>query len=247
MAAKDKDEALKRLGGGRWQTRDGRFTIEPQGGSWVVVDAEQTDDLGLQLVRGPFGSLGAAREAIDEARTDAAPVSPLAAKLEEAAERPRPARERPPKRERRPTPATLATAPPISTNRATPEPVPPQPAPEPPAPPPPPPPPPEPAWIRGLRPAERTAARALIARLDAAGLEDAEELARAELVDGAPAVARAALRRAIEAAAAERGDREALVERLVERLAHGRDEALDVEWRLVDGDGRPIEDPLRGR
>ena len=44
MAAKDADGALKRLGGGRWQTRDGRFTIEPQGGAWVVVDAEQSDD-----------------------------------------------------------------------------------------------------------------------------------------------------------------------------------------------------------
>ena len=62
--AKDDDESLKRLGGGRWQTRDERFTIEPQSGTWVVVDGEQTDDLGLPLIRGPFGSLGAAKEAI---------------------------------------------------------------------------------------------------------------------------------------------------------------------------------------
>lgn len=248
MAAKDKDQALRRLGGGRWQTRDGRFTIEPQGGSWVVVDAEQTDDLGLQLVRGPFGSLGAAREAIDEARTDAAPVSPLAARLEEAAERPRPVRERPTRPTRGPAPKTPAA--PAPKTRAAPSPERPTLAPEPPPspePPPPPPPPPEPAWIRRLRPAERTAARALVARLEAAGLEDAEGLARAELVDGVPAVARAALRRAIEAVTAEKGDREDLVERLVERLTHGRDEALDVEWRLTDGDGRQIEDPLGGR
>ncbi|MFI5200311.1 MAG: hypothetical protein ACHQXL_08065 [Candidatus Limnocylindrales bacterium] len=60
-AAKAVDEtALKRLGGGRWQTRDERFTIEPQSGTWVVVDSEQTDDLGLPLVRGPFASLTAA-------------------------------------------------------------------------------------------------------------------------------------------------------------------------------------------
>ena len=59
--ATDTDEGLKRLGGGRWQTRDERFTIEPQSGTWVVVDAEQTDELGLALVRGPFGSLGAAK------------------------------------------------------------------------------------------------------------------------------------------------------------------------------------------
>ena len=58
----DPDDApLKRLGGGRWQTRDERFTIEPQSGTWVVVDAEQTDDFGMPLVRGPFPSLTSRR------------------------------------------------------------------------------------------------------------------------------------------------------------------------------------------
>ncbi len=71
----EKEEGLKRLGGGRWQTRDERFTIEPQSGTWAVLDAEQTDDLGLPLVRGPFKSLTAAKEAIAEARTAAAPTS----------------------------------------------------------------------------------------------------------------------------------------------------------------------------
>src|SRR6266550_69192 len=86
--AKDKDEGLKRLGGGRWQTRDERFTIEPQSGTWVVVDSEQTDDLGLALVRGPFGSLGAAREAIARARDAKPAASPLAARVAELHDRP---------------------------------------------------------------------------------------------------------------------------------------------------------------
>jgi hypothetical protein len=73
----DKDASLKRLGGGRWQTRDERFTIEPQSGTWAVLDAEQTDDLGLPLVRGPFKSLTAAKDAIAAAREAAAPSSPL--------------------------------------------------------------------------------------------------------------------------------------------------------------------------
>jgi hypothetical protein len=77
MAATADDEGLKRLGGGRWQTRDERFTIEPQSGTWAVVDTEQTDDLGLPLVRGPFKSLGAAKEAIAAARGGAPPASPL--------------------------------------------------------------------------------------------------------------------------------------------------------------------------
>lgn len=71
------DEGLRRLGGGRWQTRDERFMIEPQSGTWAVVDAEQTDDLGLPLVRGPFKSLTAAKAAIAAARAEAAPASPL--------------------------------------------------------------------------------------------------------------------------------------------------------------------------
>src|SRR6476660_6154957 len=75
------DSSLKRLGGGRWQTRDERFTIEPQSGTWVVVDAEQTDDLGLPLVRGPFRSLGDAKEAITGARSSPQAASPLAERL----------------------------------------------------------------------------------------------------------------------------------------------------------------------
>ncbi|HEY8799797.1 MAG TPA: hypothetical protein VIM20_04305, partial [Candidatus Limnocylindrales bacterium] len=76
------DSSLKRLGGGRWQTRDERFTVEPQSGTWVVVDAEQTDDLGLPLVRGPFRSLGDAKDAIAAARSSPPAASPLADRVE---------------------------------------------------------------------------------------------------------------------------------------------------------------------
>jgi uncharacterized protein YciI len=85
-------ESLKRLGGGRWQTRDGRFTIEPASGTWTVVDAEQTDDLGLPLVRGPYRSLTEAKGSIEEAREGGASRSPLAEKVAAA-------REHPPKRD----------------------------------------------------------------------------------------------------------------------------------------------------
>jgi hypothetical protein len=67
------DESLKRLGGGRWQTRDERFTIEPQSGTWAVVDATETDDFGLPLVRGPFKSLTEAKAAIAAARSNEPP------------------------------------------------------------------------------------------------------------------------------------------------------------------------------
>jgi hypothetical protein len=94
----DRDEGLKRLGGGRWQTRDERFTIEPQSGTWAVLDAEQTDDLGLPLVRGPFKSLGAAKAAIADARTSAAPASTLTAPpTKQGADPERPTKEKPEK------------------------------------------------------------------------------------------------------------------------------------------------------
>ncbi len=82
------DDSLKRLGGGRWETRDGRFAIEPQSGTWVIVDSTQTDDLGLPLVRGPFPSLTAAKAAIETARESGPASSPLAEQLKRARDKP---------------------------------------------------------------------------------------------------------------------------------------------------------------
>src|SRR4249919_769500 len=76
-----KDDALKRLRGGRWETRDGRFQIEPQSGTWVIVDTTQTNEFGLPLVRGPYPSLGAAKEAIEGAREEGPIESPLAGRI----------------------------------------------------------------------------------------------------------------------------------------------------------------------
>ena len=224
----DADESLKRLGGGRWETRDARFTIEPQSGTWVVVDAEQTDDLGLPLVRGPFGSLTAAKEAISAARGAEPAASPLkdrAAKLRERpsamphedADRPHkgsPAASKPgADTTTTPRPAAAATA----AKTATPEP------------------PAEPKWIRDLEPAERRRAKRLIDRLTEAGAADPEGIARRDLVGEVPAVAGFAVTRAL----ADLG-KDATLARVAELLAGGRDEDLGVRWRLVDGDDRPI-------
>ena len=112
----DDDRSLKRLGGGRWQTRDERFTIEPQSGTWVLVDSEQTDDLGLPLVRGPYRSLTESKAAIEEARGSAAVRSPLEKRLEEARRRspsgPAAGR-KPEQRTRRPAEAEPAPPPPM--------------------------------------------------------------------------------------------------------------------------------------
>ncbi len=227
----DKDEALKRLGGGRWQTRDERFTIEPQSGTWVVVDAHQTDDLGLALVRGPFGSLREAKTAIDTARASAPAESPLTAKAKRLAE---PDRRRDSTRKRmdpttagpsegpaRPAPAPAsrdgsARQPARSKTTAPAEAA-------------------EPLWLQDLEPAARRTARRLIERLREAGAPDPEGLARRDLVGDVPAAASCAVARAIKELGPDASP--AQVARL---LADGRAADLGVRWRVVDGDGRPI-------
>ena len=206
------EESLRRLGGGRWQTRDERFTIEPQSGTWAIVDAEQTDELGLPLVRGPYPSLTAAKAAIAGARGSAAPTSPLK-------ERPKPApapSESSPKGSART--AATATTKPARANKAD-EPDEPE----------------EPRWFRDLEPDDRRRAARLIDRLTAAGAADPENLVRRDLVGEVPAIAAYAIAKAVRAL----GDAPSPAD-VAELLGEGRDSELGVRWRLVDADGRPI-------
>jgi hypothetical protein len=183
------DEKLRRLGGGRWESKDGRYSIEPQSGTWVVVDNEQTNELGLPLVRGPFPTLTAAREAVQDSRAAGPARSPLAERL--------------------------------ATTRTQEEPRPKKPEP-----------PPEPRWLKQLSEGNRRRVRALVKRLDDAGVTDAEDVARAQIADDQPALARRALERRLGAAKS--------VEDAVEVILAGRDDELGARWRLVDGDGREI-------
>lgn len=230
MAAKktDDDPSLKRLGGGRWQTRDERFTIEPQSGTWVLVDAEQTDDLGLPLVRGPFRSLTEAKAAVEDARRTAAPESPLAGRVKEAGTRP--AKSAPAVAATRAAdasqPAAKSATGPSRSRHAEPEP------------------PPEPRWISDLGPRERGRARRLIEALEAAGVRDAESVVRQDVTGGVPTVARIALANRLAELLASAGDDSPAIQRgvgrVVEALGDGRDDELGVRWHLVDSDDRPI-------
>ena len=215
-----KTDALTRLGGGRWETKDGRFQIEPQSGTWVIVDTTQTNEFGLPLVRGPYPSLTSAREAVEAARQQGPVESPLADRIGKA--------------------AAAQAAKPSKTTKTKAKAKESKPEPEPPAEPPPPP---EPKWIRDLRPADRRKATELIARLEGLGVEaaDAGAVARAEVSQGLPAVARLAIERRIRAAIAPTDDAEAAVRAAIEAVAAGEDRDLGVSWRLVDDRGRPID------
>jgi hypothetical protein len=217
MAKKDEpeavDAALRRLGGGRWQTRDERFTIEPQSGTWVIVDAEQTDDLGLPRVRGPYPSLRAAREAIGSARTAEPDASPLADRIASHA------RKEPSKAASQKSGRSGARA--GRARRGTE-------AEEPPAPP-------EPAWLARLAEPRRQEARRLIRDLEAADLPDPVGLARRQVVDDEPAVARALLVRRIAGL---------VLERKAEGVAGAADLATDVVSWLTTRTRDP-DAPLR--
>ena len=78
---------LKRESAGRYVTGDGRFTVDQASGGWMVSDAEQTNELGLPLVRGPFATLDEARDGMEAARRGPAPISSLTDRI--AAQRPR--------------------------------------------------------------------------------------------------------------------------------------------------------------
>src|SRR5689334_2263345 len=199
-----KTDSLKRLGGGRWETRDGRFQIEPQSGTWVIVDTTQTNEFGLPLVRGPFGSLTAAKDAIESAREEGPVTSPLAGRIERG-DRGEPA------------PATKAWA--VTTRDdagsaggehdepGEPEPEPEELEPKPP---------PEPLWLRSLKPVGRQKARDLIEKLTALGVDDAEGIAREEIAEGHPALARHALARRIREATNGKRSVESAVEAAIE-------------------------------
>ena len=80
-AGPDDPDKLLRQAAGTYRTADGRFEV--RGGTasgWFLVDTEQTNDFGQELIQGPFATLADVRAAIPSARsTKITPIRPLAA------------------------------------------------------------------------------------------------------------------------------------------------------------------------
>ena len=63
-------DKLVRQAAGTYRTADDRFEVRGSSASgWFLVDTEQANDFGQELILGPFGTLDAVREAIPSARS----------------------------------------------------------------------------------------------------------------------------------------------------------------------------------
>jgi hypothetical protein len=198
---------LKRERAGRYVTADGRFAVEGNAaGTWYMVDAERLDGLGLPLVRGPYATLDAARDAVAEAQrtpAESGTAPPPKPKQERSARAHAPAEPAVPGTPAPPPPKSSARqaareeAEPARGKRATK----PEAAAEAKA---------EkkagaakeaaadvPAWMARLEPEEQATARRLLALLERAGIDE-PGLVRREIEADLPEVARALLARGVQ-------------------------------------------------
>ncbi len=219
----------QRVEAGRHRSSDERFTLESDGGGrWFVTDVAELDELGLARTTGPFATLDAARTAAEEARSRPAAASPLAARLADAASRPRLAGPRRPR-------AHVAAA----QRVPDPEPVP-------------------RTWLDDLADRDPVAARrasGLIAALEREGMADSAALVRRDVLGDTPAVAARLLARDLVAAVARLQDPRPVdvVEAVAGVLAASPVRNGLPGWELVERDGpggrtrrlRLAEDDLR--
>jgi hypothetical protein len=62
-------DRLVRESAGTYRTEDGRFEVRNGDTGWFLVDSEQTNEFGQELMHGPFATLSAARAAVPGARS----------------------------------------------------------------------------------------------------------------------------------------------------------------------------------
>jgi len=89
-------DKLQRQAAGTYRTADDRFEVRGSTtAGWFLVDSEQTNDFGQELIQGPFATLAGVRAAIPSARSARiTPIRPPAAPARRPrnAEAPKPAR-----------------------------------------------------------------------------------------------------------------------------------------------------------
>jgi hypothetical protein len=95
MAEKQKPapgpDDLVRSGPGGYRSGDGRFEVQKSDQRWFIVDTEQANEFGQQLIHGPFGTLEEVRAAIPASRD----IKPLLRTARVAAKGAKPAARKP--------------------------------------------------------------------------------------------------------------------------------------------------------
>jgi hypothetical protein len=81
---------LVRASAGEYTSGDGRFTVRSSDTNWYVVDNEQANEFGQELIHGPFATLAKAREAVAGARDVKPLLRSVARPKKPAARKPEP-------------------------------------------------------------------------------------------------------------------------------------------------------------
>ena len=220
----EKDVSLKRETAGRYRSADGRFTVESQGANdWYVADEEQVDQLGQPVLRGPYPSLAAAREAVAEAGGKPV-VGRELPKVKSTSGQAKPARTAAKAQSQRDDGRAAA-----SSKRASPAEAK------------------VPAWLADIDPERRNSAKQMANELAGLGLDDPEQLVADDFRSDEPLIAEAVLARRLRERLGSDKDVGAVLDILRDegfRPGAGRP---PFGWRLIELDrqGRPTQRRLR--
>ena len=88
-------DKLVRQAAGEYRSADGRFEVREAAGEWFLVDSEQSNEFGQELIHGPYPTLKALRAAVPGARAGAGRPKPLRTRAKRAAAEPEPVPEPP--------------------------------------------------------------------------------------------------------------------------------------------------------
>lgn len=89
-------DKLVRQTAGSYRTADDRFEARQAAQGWFLVDTEQSNEFGQELIHGPFGTLKGLREAIPGSRTKKTVAMPKPAKRPKGAATEEPKKPKPP-------------------------------------------------------------------------------------------------------------------------------------------------------
>lgn len=94
-AAPPDPDKLVRQSAGSYRTADDRFEARQAAQGWFLVDSEQSNEFGQELMHGPFGTLKALRDAIPGSRTAKTVTLPKPAKAAKGAAKEEPKKPKP--------------------------------------------------------------------------------------------------------------------------------------------------------